>query len=852
MKTLAVALALLSASCVPLVGAQNAATREKQATFYVSPLGRDSWSGSLAAPSADGADGPLATVTRARDAVRSLGPGAGATILLRGGTYRITQPLVFAKEDSGTEAGPRVYESYPGETAVISGTRVIDGPWRQIERNLYAAEIGARATGSFRTLLVDGQRATWARYPNQGFLYAKGGQGKTVIELAPGTAKPAWSSDPNATVNIVAERGWYNEIVRIAGVGEAGQSIEITGREAQGRILAGNRFFVEGVRAELDSEGEWYFDHQAGTLYFYSSRPPTGRRFEIATVDKLIELRGRVGDPVRHLAFRGLGLVGSDFTVDHVAVRTNQDAAIQLVNAHNIEISGCRFENIGGYAVWLHLDSRGNVIRGNEIADGGGGGVLLTSARFSYQSDLDVFDPTPEAQQVAPVGNVIAENHIHHGGAVRLYCSGVHLDSRPLSLSAAQGNYVGFNHIHDMSRNGIFVFRNQGGNIFEANHIHDVIQRTNDGGAIHLASMNPLCAPTHIVGNRIYRVGYQGGKTNVDLSFGIYPDWFTSRMVIRGNVVSDTRDGGIRLLGGDDAVIEDNLVGDDVAGSVIFGRWSTKSVRGIVLRGNRIVNGKGPWVRYYTEKGGAATEAAAAHPSDYWSSTENTYWGRENGGGILVAKGARGSIQPGDRAFTLPDFQKNGGERSSTVRDFGADGVIDISADPEAFGHGSETFLRMKNPRSAADAKRWLQTLDGEAAFVDFDDPRGVSYTGDWKPAPTKITDFLAFADLKQMVSREGGGKISFTTDVKPGKYAVFVKWYGNGAERAPLIDIEVTAPGANVQRISVDHWQESHKWLQITTVESRGRGKAVVTLRNPGGGMVAINSVAWTKLSTP
>ncbi len=37
---------------------------------YVSPLGNDNWSGSLADPSEDGTDGPFETFTRAKDAVR--------------------------------------------------------------------------------------------------------------------------------------------------------------------------------------------------------------------------------------------------------------------------------------------------------------------------------------------------------------------------------------------------------------------------------------------------------------------------------------------------------------------------------------------------------------------------------------------------------------------------------------------------------------------------------------------------------------------------------------------------------------------------------------------------------------
>lgn len=128
---------------------------------------------------------------------------------------------------------------------------------------------------------------------------------------------------------------------------------------------------------------------------------PRDRIVENATVDRLIEVRGSVARPVRHLAFRRLGLFGSDFTVDHVAVRTNQDAAIHLINARDVEVSDCRFEAVG-YAVWLQLDSRSNVIRQNEMVDSGAGGVLLTGPRFWYLSDSDIFDPWPEVQERHP------------------------------------------------------------------------------------------------------------------------------------------------------------------------------------------------------------------------------------------------------------------------------------------------------------------------------------------------------------------------------------------------------------------------------------------------------------------
>src|SRR5262245_14497828 len=72
--------------------------------FHVAPNGDDAWSGRLGAPAPDGRDGPFATVRRARDAVRQLkaqnggGLPTAVTVRLRGGTYRLAEPLVLTPD----------------------------------------------------------------------------------------------------------------------------------------------------------------------------------------------------------------------------------------------------------------------------------------------------------------------------------------------------------------------------------------------------------------------------------------------------------------------------------------------------------------------------------------------------------------------------------------------------------------------------------------------------------------------------------------------------------------------------------------------------------------------------------
>ncbi len=68
-------------------------------TFYVSPAGNDAFSGKLFTPTDALQDGPFATLTRARDAIRDLRvdgvlPGP-VTVRLRGGKYYLTETLTL-------------------------------------------------------------------------------------------------------------------------------------------------------------------------------------------------------------------------------------------------------------------------------------------------------------------------------------------------------------------------------------------------------------------------------------------------------------------------------------------------------------------------------------------------------------------------------------------------------------------------------------------------------------------------------------------------------------------------------------------------------------------------------------
>ncbi|MCF7733153.1 MAG: hypothetical protein K9N23_15795, partial [Akkermansiaceae bacterium] len=78
--------------------------------YHVAPGGNDAWSGLTATPNAAGDDGPLATLTAARDAVRRYRAAhpdpEPVRVLVAGGSYALTEPFQLGPEDGGTAAAP--------------------------------------------------------------------------------------------------------------------------------------------------------------------------------------------------------------------------------------------------------------------------------------------------------------------------------------------------------------------------------------------------------------------------------------------------------------------------------------------------------------------------------------------------------------------------------------------------------------------------------------------------------------------------------------------------------------------------------------------------------------------------
>ena len=158
--------------------ALNGCPKRTSAFYYVAPNGRDSWSGTLAAPNPALTDGPFATFEQARAAVRSLDKTGlkQVTVWFRGGTYYLPATVRLTEADSGSPSLRITYAAFPGETPVFSGGVRLQN-WINIGGNTWKTTLPA-STAYFEDLFYKGVRRLRPRLGGYlGTYYQRGSSG---------------------------------------------------------------------------------------------------------------------------------------------------------------------------------------------------------------------------------------------------------------------------------------------------------------------------------------------------------------------------------------------------------------------------------------------------------------------------------------------------------------------------------------------------------------------------------------------------------------------------------------------------------------------------------------------------
>jgi len=493
---------------------QKYKTENTLADFYVSPSGNDLWSGTLPEPNASRSDGPFATLERVQEAIKILkskvylpkdppvetrwigsphllGRGKDLLVLVREGHYYLSKPLLFGPEDGGERVETNLptgafeyhklkdhyvtYAAYPGEKPVISGCQPITG-WKQ-KKGVWSAPF---VTDSVKMFLVNGKKQTLARKPNSGYFMPTSVSKKTdELNFGKGDLEPWNDLAGNRVVMLLR---WHTGINSFGSI-DAKNGIARLKAQQEGIVIVPPRYYIENLKALLDSAGEWFYDKKARELSYIPSKDVSDLNSafcSIANLNQLLSVKGEKGHPVRNLRFYGL-------TFEGVGAG---NSALSFEYANACELAESTVRSCGGTAVAVSAGCYQMKIIENRIESADNGGIYVIGALKALWRTVGDFNKNISFNSEYDSPKIIREtlisyNHISDCGGIGIYANNT------LSTTISH-NYI----TKTKGRYGIDVgdWSNQedaldGNYTIEYNHLDDVQQDADDSGAIKTAGM---------------------------------------------------------------------------------------------------------------------------------------------------------------------------------------------------------------------------------------------------------------------------------------------------------------------------------------------------------------------------
>ncbi|MDF1572162.1 MAG: PDZ domain-containing protein [Bacteroidales bacterium] len=379
--------------------------------IFIAPTGNDNASGTRAQP--------VLTFEKANEIAALLSGKKEVHIILSDGMYYLPSTVVFTPEHSGSEKYPVIVRAANEGKAIISGGDKLHLDWEPYKNGIYKASVSKDVI--IDQLYINGDRQRMARFPNAA-------DGKNVFDawdlVHTGDPDPgndpldaervaSWSQPEGAYVHAMHKSLWGDMHWLVTGKNADG-SLALEGGWQNNRPSPMHPRYrmVENIFEELDAPGEWYYNKDEKTLYYY---PPPGVDLASATIEivrlkHLIEFRGTKEKPVRFIRLEGLvfrhaartfmenkePLLRSDWTI-------YRGGGVLFDGAEDCTVSDCVFDQLGGNSIFVNNYNRRISIKSCYIHHSGANGIafagdpeMVRSPLFRYgKQDFERMERTP-------------------------------------------------------------------------------------------------------------------------------------------------------------------------------------------------------------------------------------------------------------------------------------------------------------------------------------------------------------------------------------------------------------------------------------------------------------------------
>ena len=342
--------------------------------IYVSKTGNDSNAGTEISP--------YLTISKAASIAV-----AGDIVYIKAGTYEET----LSPANSGSAGNPIIFKSFPGDKVIITAMQALSG-WTQSSGSIYKTTIPFTSLGQENLVMHQETALDLARWPNKvdadPFLLSSirntGGSGSDVITGAylteatipnidwtdgavwfygdkPGSGWIAWkahitsSASGQVNFNLDKDPDWIRTFHAPADLGD---------------------FYLEGVKAALDYQNEWYFDSVTNELFLQlpSGTSPVDGEVQMRKREETINLKDKKYIEIRNLAVFGGSINMEDSTTWQTNTNTTNNVLYGISSFYGSYTQGVVTSFNAGVPA-LTLQGSNNTIEKCEFAFGTATGI---------------------------------------------------------------------------------------------------------------------------------------------------------------------------------------------------------------------------------------------------------------------------------------------------------------------------------------------------------------------------------------------------------------------------------------------------------------------------------------------